>query len=179
VERLRTTIRWMRVFLAIVTTALVATALAAASARAVPTKATSGPAGSTSAAKYSRAVTRICAGALLFDHAHETATRADALEVAADIRASTARRLVRVVAVPVPRGLRRISRRWIASQRRIAAILARSWVQIYDAIDAAQTPAQLAALPHRLHEFVHAVDPLRLPAGRLEIKLHVPDCTGD
>jgi hypothetical protein len=179
VERLRTTIGLMRVFLAIVATALVATALAAASARAVPTKTTSGPAGSKSAAKYARAVTRICAGALLFDHAHETGTRADALEVAADIRASTESRLVRVVAVPVPRRLRRISRRWIASQRRLAAIFARSWVQIYDAIDAAQTPAQWAALPHRLHELVHASDPLRLAAGRLELRLHVPDCTGD
>lgn len=178
-ERLRTTIWWMRLVLAFVATVLVATALAAASAHAVPMKTASRPAGSTSADKYARAVTRICAGALLFDHAHETGTRADALEVAADIRASTERRLVRVVAVPVPRKLRRINRRWIASQRRLAAIFARSWVQIYDAIEAAQTPAELAALPHRLHELVHAPDPLRLTAGRLELKLHVPDCTGD
>jgi catalase (peroxidase I) len=124
-------------------------------------------------------VTRICAGALLFDHAHDMGTRADALAVARDIRASTARRLARVVAVPVPDELRPISRRWIASQRRLAASFARAWVQINDTIDAAKTPAQRAALPHRLHELVHASDPLRLVAGRLELRLHVPDCTGD
>src|SRR5262245_10933525 len=169
----------MRLFLGLVAIALVSAALVAASARAVPAKTAGGPAGRAAAVKYSRAVTRICAGAVLFEHAHEMGTRADALEVASDIRASTARRLALVVAVPVPRRLRPISRRWIASQRRLAAIFARSWVQIYDAIDAAQTPEQIAALPRRLHRFVHAPDRLRLAAGRLELKLHVPDCTGD
>jgi hypothetical protein len=165
----------MRVFPAVVATALVATALAAASASAAPTRTT----GRTAAAEYSSALTRICAGALLFDHAHHMGTRADALAVARDIRASTARRLARVVAVPVPYELRRISRRWIASQRRLAESFARTWVRIYDTIAAAKTPAQLGALPHRLHELVHAPDPLRLAAGRLELQLHVPNCTGD
>jgi len=58
-------------------------------------------------------------------------------------------------------------------------MFARNWVRIYDAIAAAQTPEQLAALPQRLHELVHEPDRLRLLAGRLELKLHVPDCTGD
>jgi len=159
----------MRVYIALVAAALAATALAQVSIGA----------GSTSPARYSRAVTRICAGALLFDHPHRMGTRDDALAVARDIRASTARRLARVVRVPVPRKLRPTSRRWIASQQRLAAAFARAWVQIYDAIDAAKTPEQLAALPGRLHDFVHASDPLRLAAGRLELKLHVPDCTGD
>lgn len=169
----------MRAFLIVVSTALVATSLIVASARAVPTHKTAGSAKSTSPAKYSSAVTRICAGAVLFDHPHHMGTRADALAVARDIRASTARRLARVVAVRVPRKLRMISRRWIASQRRLAGSFARAWVQIYDTIEAARTSAQMAALPHRLHELVHASDPLRLVAGRLELKLHVPDCTGD
>jgi hypothetical protein len=131
-----------------------------------------------SAAEYSLAVARICAGALLLDHAHHMGTRADALSVAGDIRASTARRLARVTALPVPTGLERLSNRWIASQRRLAASYARNWVRIYDAIDAARTPAQRATLPRRLEQLVHAPDSLRLAAGRLELELHVPDCTG-
>ena len=169
----------MRALLLAVSTTLVATALAAASADAISAHASGSAAESTSPAGYSAAVTRICAHALLFDHPHHMGTRADALEVASDIRDSTARRLSQVVAIPAPRKLRRISRRWIASQRRLAASFARAWVQIYDAIEAVKTPAEKAALPHRLHELVHASDPLRFAAGRLELKLHVPDCTGD
>jgi hypothetical protein len=169
VERGHRTIGAMRAIPILVSTALGATALAVASAHAAPTP----------AARYSTAVTRICAGATLFDHPHHMGTRADALSVAQDIRASTARRLARVLAVHVPRKLQRTSRRWITSQRRLAALFARNWVRIYDAIDAARTPEQKAALPHRLHELVHEPDPLRLVAGRLELKLHVPDCTGD
>jgi catalase (peroxidase I) len=169
----------MRALPIAISTIFVAAALAAASAGAVPMHLSGRTAASTSPAGYSLAVTRICAHALLFDHPHQMGTRADALEVARDIRASTARRLALVAAVPVPRKLQRLSRRWIASQRRLAASFARAWVQIYDAIEAAKTPAQLAALPHVLHELVHEPDPLRLVAGRLELKLHVPDCTGD
>src|SRR5262245_3246044 len=169
----------MRALLIFVGTVLVATAFAAASASATRAHMSAGDVKSMSPAGYASAVTRICAGALLFDHPHEMGTRADALAVAGDIRASTARRLSRVVAVPVPRRLRRLSRRWIASQRGLAAMFARNWVRIYDAIAAAQTPEQLAALPQRLHELVHEPDRLRLLAGRLELQLHVPDCTGD
>jgi hypothetical protein len=157
-------------------------ALAAAQGRALPARISPAPRtapGNPSAAEYSLAVTRICARALLFDHAHHMGTRADALAVARDIRASTARRLARVAAVPVPPQLQRISRRWISTQRRLAVLYARAWVRIYDTIDTAKTPTQLAALPHRLHQLVHTPDPLRLAAGRLELQLHVPDCTGD
>ncbi len=164
------TIGLMRRLASVVAAALVLAAMAATAA---------GGATVNSSAEYSAAVTRICAGALLFDHAHDMGTRDDALAVARDIRASTARRLAVVAAVPVPPELRPISRRWIASQRRLAASFARTWVQIYDAIEAAKTPAQQAALAHRLHELVHEPDPLRLVAGRLELQLHVPDCTGD
>jgi hypothetical protein len=169
-EPIRPTIWLMRKLASLLATTVALAAMAATAGH--------GATGNSSA-DYSVAVTRICAGALLFDHAHDMGTRADALAVARDIRASTARRLARVVAVPVPPELRGITRRWIASQRRLAASFARAWVQIYDTIDAAKTPAQQAALADRLHELVHASDPLRLAAGRLELQLHVPDCTGD
>jgi hypothetical protein len=158
-----------------------AMAFAATPGRAIPARisaAIPGAPGSPSSGGYSVAVTRICRGALLFDHSHHMGTRADALAVARDIRASTARRLARVAAVPVPRELRQTSRRWISSQRRLAVLYARVWVRIYDTIDAARTPAQRATLVTRLHRLVHVPDPLRLAAGRLELELHVPDCTG-
>jgi len=169
-ERLTRTVSPVRT-LPVIGTALVSIALTATPARAVP----AAP-GTPAATEYSLAVTRICAGALLFDHAHDMGTRADALAVGRDIRASTHRRLTRVAAVPVPPELQPISSRWISSQRRLAAAYARAWVQIYDTIDAAHTPAQRATLAKRLHQLVHASDPLRLAAGRLE--LAVPDCTG-
>jgi hypothetical protein len=133
---------------------------------------------SSAAVQYSRSITHICAGALLFDHAHHMGTRADALAVARDIRASTARRLAHVSAITAPARLQRISRRWIASQRRLAAMFARTWVRIYDTIDSARTPAQRATLARRLEPLVHAPDRLKLVAGRLELALRVPDCTG-
>jgi hypothetical protein len=132
----------------------------------------------TPATEYSLAVAHICAGSLLFDHAHSIGTRAGALAVARDIRASTAHRLARVEAVPAPRTLRRLSRRWIALQRRLAAVYARDWIRIYDAIDGARTPAQRAGLGQRLERLVAEPGPLRSASGRLEVRLHVPDCTG-
>jgi hypothetical protein len=149
-------------------------ALVAAGLTVSPGRAASGNA----AARYSLAVTHICAGALLFDHAHHMGTRADARSVARDIRSSTARRLARVTALSVPPELEPLSSRWISSQRRLAAAYARAWVQIYDTIDAARTSAQRDGLAERTHRLVHMPDPLRLAAGRLELELHVPDCTG-
>ena len=172
-ERRTRTISSMRTPLLVIGAALVAIAFAATPARAVPSAPDTRP-----AAEYSLAVTRICAGALLFDHPHHMGTRADAVAVARDIRASTARRLARVAAVPVPPELQPTSSRWISSQGRLAAAYARAWVRIYDTIDAAHTPAQQATLAKRLHQLVHAPDPLRLAAGRLELELDVPDCTG-
>ena len=134
--------------------------------------------GDTPDVAYSRGVTGVCAGALLFDHPHAMGTRADALSVARDIRASTARRLARVAALPTPTELEPLSRRWIASQRRLAALYAQLWVRIFDTIAAAETPAQHASLPRRLEKLVHAPDRLKSAAERLELKLHVPDCTG-
>jgi hypothetical protein len=129
-------------------------------------------------ADYSAAVTQICAGALLFDGDHQLGTRSDALSVAQDIQASTARRLARVTALTVPSELAGVSSRWVASQRRLAALYARLWVRVYDTIDAARTPVQQATLAARLVKLVHTPDRLKLAAGRLELELHVPDCTG-
>ena len=74
--------------------------------------------------------------------------------------------------------MRRLSSRWVSSQRRLAALYARLWVRIYDTIDAARTPAQVTTQADRLQRLVAAPDALRLVARRLELQLHVPDCTG-
>jgi hypothetical protein len=161
----------MRTFQIAVGIALVASVLAATPGRAGLTQ-------TSPAAEYSAGVVRICAGALLFDGAHRMGTRSDALSIAHDIQASTARRLARVTALSVPPELERISSRWLSSQRRLASLYARTWVRIYDTIDAAHTQAQLATLAARLEKLVHAPDQLKVAAGRLELELHVPDCTG-
>jgi hypothetical protein len=161
----------MRTFQIAVAVALVASVLATAPGRA-------GPMQASPAAEYSAAVARICAGALLFDGEHQLGTRADALSIADDIRASTARRLARVTALSVPSQLEHLSSHWISSQRRLASLYAETWVGIYDAIDAARTPAQQAGLAAPLEKLVHAPDRLKAVAGRLELELHVPDCTG-
>jgi hypothetical protein len=163
----------------VIGTALVASALAATPGRATRTEDGSlGTTQSSPAVAYSVAVTQICAGALLFDNPHQMGRRSDALSIADDIQASTARRLDRVTAVSVPPELQDISSRWVDSERRLAALFARTWVRIYDTIDAANTPAQRAALPKRLQKLVHAPDALKRAAGLLELELHVPDCTG-
>jgi len=156
-------------FTALAAAALVVAALSASSA-AADTHVT--------AATYSTGVTHVCAHALLFDQQHDQGTRADALAVASDIRASTESRLARVARVPVPAALRDLDARWIDTQRQLAATYARLWVQIYDAIAAASTPAQIAELPARLERLVNAPDALKQKAGRLELMLRVPDCTG-
>jgi hypothetical protein len=171
----------MRAIPIIVGTALVAMSLAATPGHAFPTRTTSGAfdaPGSSPAADYSLRVTGICAGALLFEGSHEMGTRSDALEIAEAIRASTAGRLARVTALSVPPELQDTSSRWVSSQRRLASLYARLWVRIYDTIDAARTAAQRATLGKRLRRLLQAPDPLKLDARRLELELHVPDCTG-
>src|SRR5262245_21761291 len=127
---------------------------------------------------YSIAVTRICAGAVLFERSHPLGTLEGALAIARDIRSSTAHRLARVATVPAPPGFGDRSVRWISLQRRLAASYARAWVGIYETIDAARTPAQQAAITDRLGHIVHAPDPRRRASRRLEHELRVPDCTG-
>lgn len=163
----------------IVGACLVAMSLAATPGRAAPTgKSGEAPLDGSAAAAYSRAVTHICAGALLFEGTHQMGTRADALEIAEAIRGSTAGRLARVTALSVPSELQHSSSRWISLQHRLAELYARLWVRIYDTIEAARTQAQQAALPKRVEKLVHAPDRMKLAARRLELELRVPDCTG-
>jgi hypothetical protein len=138
----------------------------------------SASADASSRAAYSRAVTQICSGALLFEGSHAIGTRAGALAVAHDIRASSRRRLRRVDALSVPRGLEGLVESWITLERRLADVYAESWVAIFDVIAATHTAAQRARAPRLLRRLLRAPDRLRLAAARIELTLHVPDCSG-
>ncbi len=127
---------------------------------------------------WSGAVTRICANALLFEEEHQLGTRAGAIAVARDIRASTARRLQSIRALRIRPPQRRLSLRWLALEQRLAAVYARSFVAIYDAIAAAESPQQRNELPNVLRRLMDAPDGLREMTTNLERRLRVPDCTG-
>jgi hypothetical protein len=127
---------------------------------------------------WSAAVTRICANALLFEEEHQLGNRAGAIAVARDIRASTARRVNRIRALPMRPPQRRLSVRWLALEQRLAAVYARSFVAIYDAIAAAESPQQRNELPNVLRRLLDAPDGLREMTTNLERRLRVPDCTG-
>lgn len=127
---------------------------------------------------WSDGVTQICAHALLFEGQHEIGTRAGAIAVARDIRASTARRLDRIRALQVPPPLPDLSMQWLDLEQRLADVYASSYVRIYNAIAAAVTQKQRGRLPRVLERLVHAPDALRGKTASLEGRLHVPDCTG-
>jgi len=127
---------------------------------------------------WSRAVTRICAHALLFDGRHEIGTRAGAVAVARDIRASTNGRLVRIERLRAPAAGGELEGRWLSAERRLADAYARSYVRIFDVIEAASTPRERAREPRLLVRLLHSPDRLSLDASRLERQLQVPDCTG-
>ena len=127
---------------------------------------------------WSGAVSGICSHALLFEGSHQMGTRAGAVAVARDIRASTARRLRRIRALQIVPPDGRLSTRWLNLERRLAAVYASSYLRIYDAIAAAETPRQQARLPLVLARLLHSPDALRAIAQSLEQRLHVPDCTG-
>ena len=150
---------------------------AAASALIGSSSAGAVPAAFTPAA-YSRAVTGVCAHALLFEGTHAIGTREGALEVADDIRASSRRRLALVAALSTPPVETRLAARWLALEQRLADMYATSYVAIYDLIALPWTPEQAAVAPGLLATLVHAPDALRQAAGRLEQQLQVPDCIG-
>jgi|KBSMisStaDraftv2_1062788.scaffolds.fasta_scaffold367793_1 hypothetical protein len=127
---------------------------------------------------WSGSVTHICAHALLFEQRHQMGTRAGAEAVARDIRASTGRRLARIHALRVrpPQPQRAV--RWLVVERRLAGVYATSYVRIYDVIASAHTAGQRASEPSRLRRLLDAPKALRRTADRLEVQLHVPDCTG-
>jgi len=127
---------------------------------------------------WSGAVTRICANALLFEEEHQLGNRAGAVAVALDIRASTARRLQRIRALSMRPPQRRLSVRWLALEQRLADVYARSFVAIFDAIAAAESPQQRNELPTVLRRLLHEPDELREMTTILERRLRVPDCTG-
>src|SRR5262249_43935257 len=154
--------------------ALLASLPVSAATAATPRRTTA----ATGEAAYSIAVARICSGALLFEHAHSIGTDAGARAAAEDIRRSARRRLDRVAAIPIPSELTRLATRGISLQRRLAESYPANWSRTPLAIDAARPPLQRARLPRRLGTFLHAPDPLRRTAEKLELALNVPDCTG-
>jgi hypothetical protein len=127
---------------------------------------------------WSRQVTGICAHALLFEGRHQIGTRAGAVAVARDIRASTARRLWRIRALSIRPPQELLSRRWLRLERRLAAVYASSYLRIYDAIAAARTPSERARLPRVLDRLLHMPDAIRETTTNLEQRLRVTDCTG-
>ena len=127
---------------------------------------------------WSRVVTGICAHALLFEGRHEIGTRAGAVAVARDIRASTGRRLRRIRELQAGPPQPRPATRWLRLELRLADVYASSDQRIYDAIAAANTARERAELPRVLVGLLHAPDALRGKSGRLEQRLCVPDCTG-
>jgi hypothetical protein len=135
-------------------------------------------AGTMTPAAYSRAVSRICTGAPLFSHKHEIGTRAGAIAVSRDIRTTGHKRLLRVDAVTKPVKTAGKDTRWITTERTLVDMYARNYLRIWNQIERANTPAQRARLPQVLHRLIHAADALKLRAGKLELTLSVPDCTG-
>jgi hypothetical protein len=127
---------------------------------------------------WSQAVSGICADALLFEGSHQIGTRAGAVAVARDIRASTERRLRRIRALRIAPPQQDLALRWLRLERRLAAVYARSYLRTYEAIAAAKTRRQDAELPRVLGKLLHAPDALRQTTARLERRLQVPDCTG-
>jgi hypothetical protein len=107
-----------------------------------------------SLAHWSRAVSRICANAPLFEGRHEIGTLAGSIAVSRDIRASTGRRLAKVARLRTPNDRREIDR-WLVLERRLAAAYATSYLKIYQVIAAARTPRQHAQEPRLLDKLLH------------------------
>jgi hypothetical protein len=159
----------MRVFIVVVAVPAAVLTLAATS---------SATASNRRGSQWPDAVTHICARALLFEHRHEIGTRAGALAVARDIRASTKRRLRRIVALPIAPTQARIAARWLRVEWRLAQAYARTYIRIFEVIDADRTPSQREREPRLLNALLHAPDRLGHQAVRLQTMLQVPDCTG-
>jgi len=129
-------------------------------------------------AGYSGAVTQICAGALLFEGSHQIGTRAGAIDVSQDIRATGDRRLIRVEAVSKPASTAKLAARWIAIERQLVETYAATYLQIWDAIENADSPGNHAKLPALIRTLISRPDRLQSRAAKLELQLYVPDCTG-
>jgi hypothetical protein len=128
--------------------------------------------------RYSRAISRICERATLFTGDHQIGTRAGAIAVSRDIRSTGLRRLRRIQGVPKPPRIARTAGRWIAVERTLDGIYAATYLRVWIEIERAYDNGRRAELPVILQRLVHRPDRLKLLAGRLELALHVPDCTG-
>jgi hypothetical protein len=158
--------------------ALAALALMAILAASLAAVSAPSAAVATGPSSWSRAVSGICADALLFEGSHEIGTRAGAVAVAGDIRASTERRLLRIRGLQAVPPQRRLADRWLQLERRLADVYASNFVGIYDAIAAATTEGLRAQLPPVLRRLLQEPDALSAATARLERRLFIPDCTG-
>jgi hypothetical protein len=123
-------------------------------------------------------VTRVCADALLFESRHSIGTEQGAVAVASDIRASTARRLVRIGALRARPERPLLASQWLQVEQRLSELFASSYLRIWHAIAQANSPTERAQLPRILEQLLHRPDRAREQARLLEEQLHVPDCTG-
>jgi hypothetical protein len=129
-------------------------------------------------ATYSLHVTEICAGARMFNGVHSIGTRAGAIAVARDIRATGGERLRRVDGIPKPPKTRRLVERWLAFEYRLVEMYASNYLRIWYAIERAYSSGERAKLPALLDALIHEPDTLQRRAARLEQRLNVPDCSG-
>jgi len=150
-------------------------AIALAEALAPPRAAALGR--SPTAAQYARAVTRICAGARLFNGTHVIGTRDGAVAVSNDIALTGGTRLHRVDALPKPPQASAIVR-WLSVEHQLVKMYATNYLRIWNAIEHAHSPGQRAQLANVLLPLIHQPDGLAHQAVTLEDTLGVPDCTG-
>ncbi len=129
------------------------------------------PASITTAA-YSRHVFQICAGAVLFE-GHALGTSPRPLDAAADISASTRRRLAEIAQLSAPTDEAQTIARWLAVQQQQADTYAQNLVQLYDLIAAVSTSDQATQASQPIRATLDAPYSPRL-AGRLELKLECP-----
>jgi hypothetical protein len=127
---------------------------------------------------FSANVTEICVGALLFNGQHQIGTRAGAVAVSQDIRETGTRRLRLVAAIPQPASQAAAVREWLNIEHRLVAVYARNYLRIWDAIERANTPVELARLPQQVQRLIHEPDLLKHQASVYQVNLNVPDCTG-
>jgi hypothetical protein len=132
---------------------------------------------SPTAAQYARAVTRICAGARLFNGTHVIGTRDGAVAVSNDIALTGGTRLHRVDALPKPPQAWAIVR-WLSVEHQLVKMYAANYLRIWNAIEHARSPGQRAQLANVLLPLIHQPDGLAHQAVTLEHTLGVPDCTG-
>lgn len=123
-------------------------------------------------------VSRVCAHSLLFEGRHSIGTEQGAVAVAEDIRASTARRLVRIERLRAHPAQPDLALRWLQVEHRLAELFASSYLRIWHAIAGANSASQRARLPGILERLVRRPDEARGRARLLEEHLQVPDCTG-